>query len=135
MARLVDSSVFIDVERKGAAIEELAQLLPGGELVLAAVTASELLAGGLLSTPGARRTRRKAFVEGVLAQLRVLPFDLKVAREYARVGAELRRVGQPIGIHDLQIAATALAANIGIVTGNPRDFSRITGLSIHVLRL
>jgi len=42
----------------------------------------------------------------------------------------LPRAGQPIGPHDILIAATALAAQATLVTRNVAEFSRVLGLRL-----
>jgi tRNA(fMet)-specific endonuclease VapC len=130
MAELVDTSVFIELERQRIAAEELAGFLPSEPAALAAITASELLVGVHAADSVERRIRREAFVELVLATLPVIPFDLRVARSYASLSANLRAVGRTIGAHDLQIAATAVTLGWGVVTANLRDFAAIPGLRV-----
>lgn len=98
-------------------------------LVIAAITASELLQGVHAADP-ARRARREAFVEGVLASSQVLSFDVIVARVHARVRVELASRGQMIGALDLMIGATALAHGLAVATHNLREFERIPGLEL-----
>jgi len=38
--------------------------------------------------------------------------------------------GQPIGAHDLWIAATALAHGLGVATRNSAHFGRVAGLRV-----
>jgi tRNA(fMet)-specific endonuclease VapC len=90
---------------------------------------SELLQG-VHRTRGARRTRRRAFVEHLLSQLEPVPITEPIARVHAEVWAGLAARGDVIGSHDLWIAATALAHGFGIATGNVRDFRRVPGLRV-----
>ena len=95
------------------------------------MTAAELIVGVHRADTPARGARRAAFVEAVLARLPVLPFDLSVARVYARLAAQLAGAGQTVAVADLLIAATAIAGGHELVTHNLRDFERIPGLRIH----
>lgn len=79
---------------------------------------------------GARRSRRSAFVEHVLAGLEPLPITETIARVHAEIWAGVERTGQSVGAHDLWIAATALAHGFGVATRNTRDFKRIEGLRV-----
>jgi predicted nucleic acid-binding protein len=133
MAQLVDTSTFVAVERQRASLEALTTTMPGEAIALAAITASELLAGVYQADTPSRRLRREAFVEQILTTLPVIPFDLRTARVYARLGDELRRSGQPIGTHDLQIAATAIAGGFTVLTANLRDFGRVPGLVVRAV--
>lgn len=97
---------------------------------MASITASELLIGVHRSDSPARRLRREAFVEAILAALPVIAFDLRIARVYAQLSAQLAAAGQPIGAHDLLIAATALADGSAVLTLNMCDFARVPGLVV-----
>jgi tRNA(fMet)-specific endonuclease VapC len=124
---LIDTSVLVDAERGAAG---LGGVPAGGEHVISAITASELLHGIHRTADGARRTRRQAFVEKVLAELEALPVTLEVARVHAAVWAQLEAAGQVIGAHDLWIAATAIAHDLRVVTRNQGEFERVPGLSV-----
>ena len=132
MAKLIDSSVFITLERRGSPIGALATVTPGRDefVALAAITASELLTGVERADSQDRRATRQAFVESVLSLMPVLPFDLQAARLHARLWADLAARGLPTGAHDLMIAATAMARGYGILTDNLRDFRNIPGLEV-----
>lgn len=99
------------------------------ERAISVVTVSELLHGVHRAT-GARRARRRAFVEHVLAGFEPLPITETVARVHAEAWADLSRRGQAVGAHDLWIAATALAHGYGVVTDNREDFGRVRGLRV-----
>ena len=131
MARIIDSSVLVALERRGLPLETLTTLAsPDEDAALAAVTVSELMLGIHRSDTAARRLRRENFLDALLDTIPVLPFDLRVARTYGRVWSELMGQGQMIGIHDAQIAATALAHGYAVLTDNVRDFERIPGLTV-----
>ncbi len=130
MAVIVDTSVFITMERRG---RELAPLLvsQGDEpMGLAPITVSELLAGAFLADSSERRRQREAFVEEIMDEVPLLPFDLMVAETHARLWAQLRETGRLIGAHDLFIAATAVAHDYAVLTDNVRDFQRVPGLHV-----
>jgi tRNA(fMet)-specific endonuclease VapC len=130
MALLIDTSVLISMERRGMRPEDIEQIAPPQVAAISSITASELLVGVHRSTPEGRKLRRSAFVERVLDTIALLPMDLQVARTHARIAANLSSTGQPIGDHDLIIAATALANGYDILTDNPRDFDRVPGLTV-----
>ncbi|MDQ3696036.1 MAG: type II toxin-antitoxin system VapC family toxin [Chloroflexota bacterium] len=130
MARVVDSSVLIAIERRGQATADFIAIAEGHTLAIAAVTAAEILAGIEIRKSLAGAHRADTDLEAVFERVRILPFDLQAARVYAKVYAELRSAGRPIGGFDLQIAATALATNCAVVTLNVREFSRVPGLTV-----
>ena len=133
MARLIDASVFINMERRGLAMDSLRILAePREEGAMAAVTVSELVRGILRTEPGPRRRRRESFLDAVVDAIPIVPFDLRAALAYGRLLEDLR--GREIGAHDAQIAATALAHGYGILTDNARHFERVQGLNVLVPR-
>lgn len=128
MAVLIDTSVA--VERRGLPPEDAIAVVGAEDAAMASITASELLIGVHRADSPARRLRREAFVETILAALPVIAFDLRIARVYAQLSAQLAAAGQPIGAHDLLIAATALADGSAVLTLNMRDFARVPGLVV-----
>lgn len=132
MGTLIDASVLIAAERGDLDLERLLgeERSDEREVAVAAITASEILHGVYRQKPGVRRARAELFVEGVLAGLPVIPFDLKVARVHATLGAELRAKGSTIGAHDLIIGATAVSLGYDVATRDLRSFPKIRGLGL-----
>jgi tRNA(fMet)-specific endonuclease VapC len=131
VAQLVDTTVFIALERNQASVDMLLSRLPDEPIAIATVTAAELLTGVHRANTSERRRQREAFVERILDTFPVLPLDLPAARVYAALLANLQMHGTPVGAHDLQIAAIAMASGFGVATHNVRDFARIPGLTVH----
>lgn len=98
-------------------------------MVIAAITAAELLVGVELSE-GKSRQRRHTFVEDLLATIPIEPYDLDVARTHASLLAHTRRSGRPRGAHDLLIAATALTQGRMVVSADPSGFEDLPGLAL-----
>lgn len=130
MGLILDTSVLIAAERARLDLPRFFAAHAEEPFALAAMTASELLHGVERAEPGHRRRERGAFVEAALAQLELVDFDLPIARRHASLWAELERLGRRIGPHDLQIAATALHLNYGLVTLNPAEFRQVPGLRV-----
>lgn len=102
---------------------------PRRDIATSSVTVAELMRGAQRS-----RHRSGEFIERirtiVLANFHILPFDAAAADEYGRLSAYLEARGQPIGDMDTLIAATALAYDLAVVTGNERHFRRVPGLAV-----
>lgn len=130
---LLDTSVLIAAERGTLDMPGYLAALGDATVALAAISASELLHGVERARDAAIRQRRGAFVEGVLANVPVIPFGLAEARAHARIWAELAEAGMMIGAHDLQIAATALEAGSEVATLNDNEFGRVPGLQLAAL--
>jgi tRNA(fMet)-specific endonuclease VapC len=133
MATLIDSSVLIAAERGQLNLDDISARYAEEDVAISAVTASELLHGLYRARTAAQRHRRQAFVEGLLAQLPVIPFDLTVARVHASLWADLSQRGVMIGERDLMIGATAIANDCRIATRDERSFPKIPGLKVHRL--
>ncbi|MSR47799.1 MAG: type II toxin-antitoxin system VapC family toxin [Planctomycetes bacterium] len=132
MATLIDSSVIIEAQRGRLDLAAVAARARDPLLAISAITASELLVGLHLLRDGGKKARAEAFVEAVLADLPIVPFDLLCARAHTAVGAELRRKGAMVGEHDLLIAATAIARGFSVATCDERSFPRIPGLEVEL---
>lgn len=130
MGAVIDSSVFIAAERGKLDFERVLRDYGDEPVAIAAITASELLHGIHRAVGTAQRNRREAFVERVLMDFPLIPFDLVIARVHARLSAELAAKGSPIGAHDLLIAATALAIGYDIATRDERSFPKVPGLTV-----
>ncbi|MCB1086340.1 MAG: PIN domain-containing protein [Verrucomicrobiae bacterium] len=130
MGLVLDTSILIGAERGRfdlvAFLEKEAAAVP---VFLTAMTASELL-HGVHRAEGARRLRRENFVEDLLADMVILPFDLSAAREHARLWADLESRGNLVGPHDLIIAAICVSQGHKIATLNIGEFNRIPGLNL-----
>jgi predicted nucleic acid-binding protein len=76
---------------------------------ISVVTAAELLHGIHRADSSTRRLKRAAYVEKVLDQFTLYPFDLAAARIYAELWATFQKQGIQIGAHDGMVAATAVS--------------------------
>ena len=127
MERLIlDTGALIALERGRA---DPSDVLPDdADVAISAVTVSELLLGVELADAAYRDARRE-LVEGVIERVEVVPFDLEVARHHAALLAHTRRIGQPRGAHDIQIAATASASARTVVTTDATAFDGLPGVA------
>ncbi|MFK5923368.1 MAG: PIN domain-containing protein [Verrucomicrobiota bacterium] len=109
MGLILDSSVLISAERRRfdmpSFIEAEAAMEP---VYIAAVTVSELL-HGVHRAGEVYRCQRQAFVEAVLRNTPILPFDLICAKNHAKLWADLESEERRIGALDMLIAVTCLA--------------------------
>jgi tRNA(fMet)-specific endonuclease VapC len=127
MAVLIDTSVLVNAERRGQALD---RSIGEQERAISAITVSELLHGVHRATEERVRVRREAFVEHLLGSIEALPVTTPVARAHAGIWASLERNGKMIGAHDLWIAATAVTHGMSVATANAGEFERVPGLSV-----
>ncbi len=132
MGVLIDSSILIAHERGTLDLQGHLDSRGDEDFFLSVVTASELLHGVHRAQDRTRRARRSAFAEAVLADFPILGIDLLTARTHASLWADLAARGELIGAHDLWLAATCVGRGLSLVTGNPREFERVPGLSVAV---
>lgn len=100
--------------------------IPNG-LCISAVTLAELKHGVEKSI---KPERNELALAQLLSALTVIPFDDLAAIEYGKICAYLQKKGTPIGTMDMLIAATAISADMTLVTNNTREFERIPNLSL-----
>jgi tRNA(fMet)-specific endonuclease VapC len=117
----------VTAERSAASLDDV--IGDNDDVVIAAITAAELLVGVELSE-GQSKQRRRAYVEDVFSTIPIEPYDLDVARAHASLLAHTRRAGRPRGAHDLLIAATALTHGRTVVSADPSGFEDLPGLDL-----
>ena len=54
----------------------------------------------------------------------------KAAQHYGAIRAALEKIGQPIGVNDLHIAAHARSEGLVLVTNNLAEFERVPALEL-----
>ncbi len=128
MGLVLDTCILIHAERHGAL--DFSPWASHGDAFISAITVSELLVGVHRADSDARRARRSAFVEAILAQLPALDFTTETARVHAGLFATLSQQGQMIGAHDLIIAATALLHDCVVLTTNAAEFAQVPDLDV-----
>jgi tRNA(fMet)-specific endonuclease VapC len=96
-----------------------------GRMAISAVTLSELFHGAEKS---AKVAQNLAVVEEFASLLEVLPYTAKASQHYGAIRSALERVGRPIGVNDLHIAAHARSEGLTLVTHNLGEFERVPGL-------
>ncbi|ESW59818.1 MAG: pirin [Rhodobacter sp. CACIA14H1] len=98
-----------------------------GEICVSSITAMELLYGAHKS----QSVRRNLdVVEGLLARIDVLDFDVTAAEHAGQIRADLASSGRPIGPFDVLIAGHARSRGLLLVTNNIVEFARVGGLRL-----
>lgn len=123
---VLDTDAVSDLMRPRPSPSLVTQLggVPMAEQATTAVTVGEL-------AYGAHRVDRPELFERAMRLLSgalVLAFDGLAAQHYGRIRSELERRGTRLADPDLRIAATALAHQATLITGNIRHFQRVPGL-------
>lgn len=98
-----------------------------GHMAISSITLAELLHGAEKSNEPARS---RAVVEDFCSRLEVLPYGPKAALQYGSIRASLERLGLPIGVNDLHIAAHARSEGLTLISNNMREFERVEALQL-----
>lgn len=130
MGVIFDTSEIIALERDERTVEEIIHGREDEPFGISVITVAELLHGVERADTQTRKIKRQAFVEKAIELFPLFPFDITIARIYARLWASLAAQGIVVGSHDLIIAATALSMDYTIITANMRDFGKIEGLKV-----
>jgi predicted nucleic acid-binding protein len=137
MGLILDSSVVIAAERRGDTVERFIEQIVirtgDQEAALSAIGLTELIHGIYRARTTEMRLRRESFLNELLADLTVYPYTKETAMLAGKLDGEQQGRGVVIPFVDLLIGATALSLGYRLLTGNPRDFQRIPGLSVVLL--
>jgi predicted nucleic acid-binding protein len=121
---LLDTSFFVATEA-GRPLREMEGVT---ETEVSVVTLAELTLGVLMADD-AQRPARVATLSAVESTWDPLPVDAEVARQFARIAADLRVRRRRVPILDAFVAATAAVEQIPVVTQD-RDYDAITGIEV-----
>ena len=143
MGVVVDTSVLVAAERSRETDSSGNQVtwsrllgrLENESAVLSAAVYAELLVGVHLAKSVAQAAARRARIDALTERVPIIDFNAAIARQWARIFAELRRGGQPIPANDLAIAATALHLEFSVLVGPSGEghFRRVAGLVVEQL--
>ena len=124
---LLDTNICIYIiNQRPSSVLERFKGFSTGEIGISSIVAAELAFG--VEKTGSLRNRQA--LELFLAPLRIAAFDAGCVWAYAKLRAQLEKLGQPIGSLDTMIAAQALALDLPLVTNNQKEFLRVPGLRL-----
>lgn len=129
MKYLLDTNVLSEVIRKDPNRGVLQRLneIAVRDVVTSAVCVAELRHGAARVAHGALLWQRIA--REILSRVDILPMGEAEAVRAGDLLAILEARGEPIGIEDVWIGATALEHGLRVVTRNLKHFQRIPGLT------
>ncbi len=127
---LFDTDIITNIFKKKPSPALLASLAatPRNQQHISTVTISEIVYGACKSDRPTHHLRNLQDI--LLPAVNLLAFDSKAAFVCGQIRADLEKVGTPLPLADLEIAAIALANKLVLVSGNTRHFARIPGLTV-----
>ena len=96
-------------------------------MAISSMTLAELLHGAEKSS---RVSENLAASEDFYSRLEVLPYGTKAAQHDGAIRAALEKLGQPIGVNEMHIAAHARSEGLVLVTNNMGEFARVPALEV-----
>jgi tRNA(fMet)-specific endonuclease VapC len=122
---LLDTNIVIYVLKRRP-VEVLSTFnANASRMAISSITLAELMHGAEKSS---RVSENLAAVEDFCSRLEVLPYGPKAAQHYGAIRAALEKLGQPIGVNDMHIAAHARSEGLVLVTNNIGEFARVPAL-------
>lgn len=126
---LLDTGIASDYinRRRGVFERARAEVAKGHILGIGLPVLAELIAG---IENSASRDRNMHSLKAALASLRLWPFEPPAAYEYGIIYAELARLGRPIGVVDMMIAAIARTLGSCTVVSADADLGAVPRLPV-----
>lgn len=123
---LLDTDIFSDIldgENRQVARRALPYYAEIGRYTISIITVTEIFKG-FQKEPELMEDIEKLFLTWK-SELEIIPLRFKSAVLAGRIYGDLEKTGQTIGRADPMIAATAIARQIPLATGNIEHFTRI----------
>lgn len=125
--RLFDTNVIIRIMKNIIPLPEWAQL--DRNVFISEISVGELIFGAEKSIYNERNIYNAL---GFCSNYRSLDITREVAIKYGQIKAALQKAGTPIPENDLWIAATAIAFDLVVVTGD-KHFERVPNLQVEFI--
>lgn len=96
-------------------------------MAISTITLSELFHGAEKS----QRVNDNLYaIEDFCSRIEVLAYTSKASQHYGAIRHDLEKIGKPIGINDIHIAAHARSEGLILVTNNTSEFARVPALQV-----
>lgn len=135
MGFLIDTSIWVDIERGRLAPLDVASITMEEPVYLSPVTIAELRFGAILASTEALRQKRSAALHRLM-QKPTLRIDASTGDIFGSLAASLAKSkrSHKFRVQDLWIASLAIQNSLTLLTHNVKDFADIPGLEIRAMR-
>ena len=136
MGFLIDTCVWVDVERGALAPADVAALSRGEPIFISPVTLAELRFGAEIAPDASTRQKRLAALRR-LERKPLLTIDGATGGIFGSLAAQIRAAGRQhrYRVQDLWLASQALQHSFRLLTRNAHDFEDIPGLDLMLYHL
>lgn len=127
---LFDTDILSNLVKKRPSpylIERL-RVIPQEKQYISSITIGEIVYGAFKSDQKEKHLIQ--LKDKLIPLVQLIPFDMKEAFAYGEIRSILEKSGTPLNDTDLMIAATAVANNLVLITGNEKHFSVIKNLQV-----
>ena len=124
---LLDTDTIIYSMKGVAAVKENLKRHYNDPMKISIITLMELYYGAYKSQKADTNLAKLRILE---ESIEILPIDVKSARQFGMIKAQLEKKGTRLDDSDLMIAVCALTHNLALVTNNMRHFQRIESLRL-----
>jgi tRNA(fMet)-specific endonuclease VapC len=126
---LLDTNMAGDLIDKRHGVDDRAREVRrnGGRIGIGIPVLAELYYGVEFSSTRDKNLQR---LHRAMASLTIWPFEEKAAAEFGRIRAELRRLGRPMQVIDMMIAAIAFTLGNCTVVSADSDLAAVPGLTV-----
>ena len=124
---LIDTDILSEIRKRinpRVLARATAYLVVFRQYTISSITVTEVVKGWQKLQ---REDRIQQFLTGI-TQAEVLPMNAQIAELTGRIYGDLERTGQPIGLADAIVAATAIHHDLILITGNISHYQRIQAL-------
>lgn len=123
---MLDTNTCIAIiKRRPDTIKTRLTVLAVEEVGISGIVAAELWYGVAFSQ---KKKQNETALKDFLDYVTELDWPFEAGKIYGRIRADIKGKGTPIGAMDLLIAAHALFLEAVLVTGNEREFKRVSDL-------
>jgi predicted nucleic acid-binding protein len=134
MGFLIDTCIWVDVERGTLAPADVAKFTGNAPVYLSPVIIAELKFGAeIAKDPGIRQKRLAALLR--LKGKPILRIDETTGEIFGNLAAQLKKkeIQFNYRVQDLWLASQAIQHGLTLLTYNRKDFEKITGLSLAII--